>query len=106
MKQLTINTFPEYRPNITLERVEQYIARTKPCKSPTNKDIRLAIDLAKQKAPMNFDRNDVVRSLLGCNIPDSRINKVKSFKKITKKRIIVATPSGPRVIKVIRKRKK
>lgn len=108
MTQLTIKGFPKFRPNITLERIIQYIARNPDYEEPGNKELRLAIDLAKQRAPEVDDINDIVRDIIGENIPDSKINNVKSFKKITKKKVIVPNPSGDgvRIIQVIRKRKK
>lgn len=107
MKQLTFTDFPKHRPNITLDDVQQYIARTTPFEEPSNVEIRLAKELAIQRAPeMKLHCNHIVREILGTDVPDSKINKVKTFKQITKKRIIIPTPQGHRVIKVIRRRKK
>lgn len=106
MKQLTIKGFQKYRPPITLDRVAQYMLTIEPEDPPGNRYIRLAQDLAVHVAPMEVDKNDTVRSILGVDIPDSKINQVKTFKQITKKRIIIHTPQGPRIIKVIRRRKK
>ena len=56
---------------------------------PTPKTIRLAKDLASHAAPLGFDRNDVVRSLLRCRITDEEIDRVLPFKKLLYKIIVV-----------------
>lgn len=98
--QLTIETFPKYRPNITLDRV----LPLETCFVPGNKEIRLAVDLAKQAWPMDLDRCDAVRSILRCNISDERIYLVKPFKKIIYKKIIVCENGKHKTKKVLRKR--
>ena len=110
MKQLTIETFPKYKPNITLKDIVEnmysaidYI--------PNNKEIRLAIDLVKQNrqqelALFKVNSNDVIRSVLQCDISDKRINAVKSFKKICFKRVIQPVNGRPKTVKILRKRSK
>jgi len=105
MKQLIIKGF-NHPPNITISSIKRYMHDSEEYLLPNNKEIRLAIDLAKQKAPMNFDRNNVVRSILRCCVSDERINNVKPFKKITKKRLITVSNGKARVINVIRNRNK
>ncbi|HKL13701.1 MAG TPA: hypothetical protein VJ907_08855 [Halanaerobiales bacterium] len=57
---------------------------------PSNKTIRLAKELAKQHAPMMLDHNDTVRSIMNrSDISDTKIEKVKSFKKILFRTIII-----------------
>ena len=80
MTQLTRKTFPKYRPNITLQDVLDSMEDLS--YEANNKEVRLAIELAKQRAPMQFDLHDTVRSILQCDISNEEINAVKSFKKI------------------------
>jgi len=100
--QLTIQTFPKYRPNITLDRV-LFLER---CFEPSNKEIRLAVDLAKQAWPMELDLYDAVRSILQCNISDEKIKAVKSFKQILYKEVIVCENGKHKIVKILRKRSK
>lgn len=104
--QLTIKTFPKQRPNITLLTIRDHIARQVAVErdEPSNKEIRLAIELAKHKSPMALDRNDTVRSILQCNVSDERIYLVKPFKKIIYKKIIVCENGVHKTKKVLRKR--
>lgn len=104
--QLTIETFPKYIPNITLEdiiremySIVDYI--------PNNKEIRLAIDLVKQYRQQEltlFEVNstDVINNVLQCDISEERINDIEPFSKICFKEIIVVKNGKPQVIKVIR----
>ena len=100
--QLTIQNFPKYKPNITLDRV--LLLET--CFVPGNKEIRLAVDLAKQAWPMDLDRCDAVRSILQCDISNERINAVKPFRKIIHKRVIEFKDGKHKTVKIIRKRRK
>lgn len=100
--QLTIETFPKQRPNITLQDLKIFQEALE--YEPSNKEIRLAVDLAKQAAPMRMDHEDMVRSILKCNISNNRINAVKSFKKITKKKVIEFVDGKHKTVTVLRKR--
>ena len=105
MTQLTIKTFPKYRPNITLNKIHQVFQDALEYE-PSNKDIRLAVDLAKQAAPMRLDHEDMVRSILKCDISNERINAVKSFKQILYKEVIIYKNGKHKIAKVLRKRNK
>ena len=103
--QLTIKTFPKQRPNITLERVYQHMSRNDEVDTtPNNKEIRLAIELARQHAPLLLDHTDTVRSILQCDISNERINAVKSFKQIIYKKVIVCIDGKHKTVKRLRKR--
>ena len=104
MTQLTIKTFSKRRPNIILERVQLFLKEV--TYEPSNKEIRLAIELAKQAAPLKFDQEDVVRSILQCDISNERINAVKSFKQICFKKVIVLKNGKPKTVKILRRRSK
>ena len=98
--QLTIKTFPKYRPNITLERVQLFLKEID--YEPSNKEIRLAIDLATQVAPLKFDREDVVRSILQCDIINKNIDSVVPFSEICFKKVIIFENGKYRTKKIIR----
>jgi hypothetical protein len=110
--QLTIETFPKYRPNITLEQVQAYI--NKPSYVGEygkfgNKDIRLVIEMARQNMKSNptcfeVDFYNEVRKILGEDISNERIDAVKSFKQILYKEIIVCENGKHKTVKVLRKR--
>ena len=102
--QLTIKTFPKPRPNITLQQIPGFSEQLS--YEPSNKEIRLAIELAAQAAPMRLDLHDVVRSILQCDISNERINAVKPFKKIIKKKVIICENGKHKTAKVLRKRNK
>jgi len=74
----------------------EYIAIEEPVlvAPPSNKEIRLAIDLAKQMNPLfEFyvqDNIDLVRRICKYDIPQETILNVKSFKQILYKEIIVS----------------
>lgn len=96
--QLSFQNFPKPKTDfITLDRVferMEYLDTidfiNKIRSTPSNKNIRLAKDLAKQHAPMMFDYHDVVRGILKTNIDNYRIDRVKSFKEILYKTVIVS----------------
>lgn len=95
--QLSFQNFPKSDPSlITIDRVLAKIEElealdfiTKIRSTTSIKTIRLAKDLAKQTAPMMFDFHDTVRSILQTDVSDERIDKVKSFKKILYKTVII-----------------
>ena len=105
--QLTIETFPKRRPNITLQAVARCMAEIDPVSN--NKEIRLAIELAKQKmkqeqALFELDLNVIVRDILQCDISNERINTVKSFKQIIYQRRIEYIDGKHKIVKKLRKR--
>lgn len=106
--QLTIKTFPKRRPNITLQKIFEHLEEVELASGadyePSNKEIRLAIDLANQMAPMKLDREDTVRSILQCDISNERIKAVKSFKEILYEKRIEIVNGKPRTVKRLRKR--
>ena len=102
MKQLTIKTFPKRKPNITLQQVVAVMEEIE--YTPSNKEVRLAIDLAKHKSPLQLDLHDTVRSILQCDISNERINAVKPFKKIIRKKVIIMVDGKPKTANVLRKR--
>jgi len=94
-QQLVISNF--YKPNnVTLCDVMEYIAKATPCESspPSNKEIRLAIDLAKQMNPLfEFhvqEHTDLIRRLCKYNVPQEKILNVKPFKQILYKELITS----------------
>ena len=114
MTQLTIKTFPKYKPNITLEQIQTYINKSSyigEYGKYGNKEIRLVIEIAKQNMKTNptwieSDFYDEVRLILGDDISNERINTVKSFKKICFKRVIEPVNGRPKTVKILRKRSK
>lgn len=108
MTQLTIKTFPKYRPNITLKDIVEGIYSTIDY-TPNNKEIRLAIDLVKQYKQQELDlfelnSNDAVRSVLQCDISNERINAIKPFKKILFEKRIIYKDGKHQIAKILRKR--
>ena len=94
-QQLVISNF--YKPNnVTLKDVMEYIAILKPVEvaPPSNKEIRLAIDLAKQMNPLfEFhveEHIDLIRGLCNYNVSKEKILNVKPFKQILYKEIITS----------------
>ncbi len=89
MGQLTLPGFNE-KPcprSITMARVANYMNNHIEVETtPSRKDIRLAIDLAKQLTPLfefNIEEHlDVVRRILRHPVSDEQILSTKSFKKI------------------------
>ena len=102
--QLTIETFPKQRPNITLQDVLDSMEDI--TYNVNTQEVRLAIELAKQRAPMQFDLHDTVRSILQCDISNERINAVKSFKKIIHKKVIECVDGKHKTVKKLRRRSK
>lgn len=109
MGQLTIESFPKKRPNITLDQVlcfEQEVDYT-----PSNKDIRLAIDLAKQLNPLfKFDvreQVDLIRRICKYDVSEQKILSIKPFKQILFKEVITSIKykDGSYRIKLIRVRR-
>ena len=93
-QQLVISNF--YKPNnVTLCDVMEYVARPEPIEvaPPSNKEIRLVIDLAKQMNPLfEFyvqEHTDLIRRLCLYDVSDEKILNVKTFKQILYKEIIV-----------------
>jgi hypothetical protein len=93
-QQLIISNF--YKPNnVTLSDVMEYVAKPEPFEviPPSNKEIRLAIDLAKQLNPLfEFhvqEHTDLIRRLCQYDVSDEKILNVKPFKQILYKEIIV-----------------
>jgi hypothetical protein len=92
-QQLVITNF--YKPNnVTLCDVMEYIAKSDPIEvaPPSNKEIRLAIDLAKQMNPLfKFHVQEhigLIQGLCQYDVPEEKILNVKSFKEILYKEII------------------
>ena len=92
-QQLVISNF--YKPNnVTLCDVMEYIAKSKPIEiaPPSNKEIRLAIDLAKQMNPLfEFhvqEHIDLIRRICRYDVSQKKILNVKPFKQILYKEII------------------
>lgn len=96
-QQLVISNF--YKPNnITIRDVMKYVHTSKSCPvellPPSNKEIRLAIDLAKQMNPLfEFhvqEHTDLIRRLCNYDVPDDKILNVKPFKQILYKELITS----------------
>ena len=110
--QLTIKTFPKYKPNITLDKVLTVMHNHCLQEAITdcgNKEIRLAIELIKQKRKINpalieLDFYDEVRRVLDSDISNERINAVKPFKKIIYQKKIEIINGKPKIVKKLRKR--
>jgi len=91
-QQLVIPNF--HNPHdITLERVMASIAKPQiEYLPPSNKEIRLAIDLAKQMNPLfKFhvqEHTDLIRRICRFDVSDEKILNVKPFKQILFKEII------------------
>jgi len=109
MGQLTFNKFPKPRPNITLDQVldlEPHIDYT-----PSNRELRLAIDLAKQLNPLfKFDvreQIDLIRRICKYDVSEQKILSVKPFKQILFKEVITSIKykDGSYRIKLIRVRR-
>jgi len=109
MEQLVIPIFNKPH-NVTLRKVMEYVAYLEPeILPPSKRDIRLAIDLARQMNPL-FDFNveeqtDLIRRILKYDVEDDYILSVKPFKQILFKDIIVSIKSiGDNKFKVKLKR--
>jgi len=94
MEQLVIPNFT--RPNVTIKQVMEYIATSVPpvYLRPSKRELRLAIDLAKQMNPL-FDFNvkeqvDLIRGIVRYDVEENNILSVKSFKEILFTEIIVS----------------
>lgn len=82
---------------------------------PTNKEIRLATEVVKQMYPIYKRSNketiaNFVKDIFSMEVPIERITKVKSFKEILFKKIIVGVESIPNtnknktIVKKVRKK--
>jgi hypothetical protein len=115
MEQLTIPDFN--RPNsVTLKDVIEYMAMSSEdveYEEPSNKEIRLAIDLAKQMNPLfKFDvkeQVDLIRKICKYeNLSEKKILNVKSFKEILFQEVISSVRyigDGKYKVKLIRVRR-
>lgn len=114
MSQLSLNFPKADTKSISIKRVfdrmeyEENLEFLKRVRTPSNKTIRLAKDMAKQCAPLMFDFHDMVRSILQSNVSDDRINRVKSFKTILYKTVItdVRCLNGKYIIETKRVRRR
>lgn len=93
-QQLIISNF--YKPNnVTLCDVMEHVAKSELIEflPPSNKEIRLAIDLAKQMNPLfEFhvqEHTDLIRRICRYDVSNEKILNVKPFKQILYKEIIV-----------------
>ena len=97
MEQLIIPIFSKPH-DVTICKVMEYVAYLEPeILPPSKREIRLAIDLAKQMNPLfTFnvqEHTDLIRRILRYDVDDDYILSVKPFKQILFKEIIVSIKS-------------